>query len=71
MRDEDGLFIEYLSTDVAARLRIAHANDLAGRAVFQRFDFHRDAERPVLHQRVRGLTAADDGTGFDRPGRQR
>src|SRR5262245_65194383 len=49
-RNENGLFIEDLSTEIAAGLSIAHANGLAGRAVFERLDFHANAERSILDQ---------------------
>src|SRR5262245_35012876 len=64
-RDENGLFIDDLATDVAARLSIAHANDLAGRAVFERFDLHTDTKGAVLDQGVGGLSSADYRTRFD------
>src|SRR5205085_821934 len=69
-RNENGLFIENLSANVASGLHIACANDLARSAVFQRFDFHRNAQTSVLHQRVSRLAAADNRSGFDGTGEQ-
>src|SRR4051812_12168205 len=68
--DENGLLIENLSANVASRLHIAGADDLARRAVFQRFNFHGYAEISVLHQRVGRLAAADHRAGFDGAGEQ-
>src|SRR5262245_55214495 len=51
-RNDNHFFIFNLSAEFASRFDIAHANDLSGYAVFQYFDFHRDAQRTVLHDCV-------------------
>src|SRR6185436_13276790 len=50
--NRNGFFILNLSAEFAPRFEIAHSHELAGQAVFERFDFHQNLQRPILHERV-------------------